>query len=80
MTLLQRLYAQRTAILDQIDAAMDTAGISNYSVSDSDGSQSLSRRSLTDLYNSLDVLESRIDKEERRGQGGLTILRTRLFP
>jgi hypothetical protein len=67
---LQELYAQRSKLLETIARETEHAGIASYSLSDSDGSQSTSRRSLRDLYSALKDLNNLIAVEETRGRGG----------
>jgi hypothetical protein len=71
-TYLERLHAQRDALMAAIDEAVPGAATASYSLSDSDGTQSETRRDLESLYKALDRINALITKEEKvSGSGGL---------
>jgi hypothetical protein len=75
---LQSLYRQREILLGEIEREAESAGVASYSLSDGDGSQSTTRRSLKELYAALSDLNTMITQEERKSGGGLTSMRTAL--
>jgi hypothetical protein len=64
------LYRQREELLKTISEAIPKAGTQNYGINDSDGSQSIGRRSLTELYKALEMVNSQITELERALRGG----------
>jgi hypothetical protein len=64
------LKALRLKIRAAIDGSAGTAGTASYSISDSDGSQSLTRRSPKELMDMLDRVEAEISEIERELSGG----------
>jgi hypothetical protein len=75
------LKSLRLKIRAALDGAMDKAGTASYSISDSDGSQSLTRRSPKELMDMLSRVDTEIAELERelRG-GGIRTFGTRLRP
>jgi len=60
----------RAKLRGVIDGSLDSAAIASYSHSDSDGSQSVSRRDPQSLWKWLNEVEAEITKVERKLSGG----------
>jgi hypothetical protein len=75
------LKALRLKIRAALDGSVDKSGTLSYSINDSDGSQSITRRSPKELLDMLKDTDSQIAEIERtlRG-GGIRTFRTRMRP
>jgi hypothetical protein len=67
---LQVLYEARKNLLLQIQEATKSAEIQSYSFSDSDGSQSATRRDIKALMEALKALDAQIASLEQKLRGG----------
>jgi chromosome segregation ATPase len=75
------LKSLRLKIMAALDGSVDKAGTASYNISDSDGSQSLTRRSPKELMDMLDRTDTQIAELERRlSGGGIRTFGTRLRP
>jgi hypothetical protein len=78
---LSYLKSLRLKIRAALDGSMSQAGTASYSISDSDGSQSLTRRSPKELWEMLEKVEAEITEIERSlSGGGIRTFGTRLRP
>jgi hypothetical protein len=75
------LKSLRLKIRAALDGSVDKAGTASYSISDSDGSQYLTRRSPKELMDMLDRTDAEIAELERQlSGGGIRTFGTRLRP
>jgi hypothetical protein len=73
------LKSLRLKIRAALDGSVDKAGTQSYSITDSDGSQSLTRRSPKELMDMLDRTDAEIiDLERKLRGGGIRTFGTRL--
>jgi hypothetical protein len=78
---LTQLYILRGKILEVMTGAADKSVLQSYTLSDSDGSQSTTRRSPRDLMAWLKDVDSKIAELEQKQQGGgIRTFGTRLRP
>jgi hypothetical protein len=75
------LKSLRLKIQAALDGSVDKAGTASYTINDSDGSQSLTRRSPKELWDMLRAVDAEIaDLERRLSGGGIRTFGTRLRP
>jgi hypothetical protein len=78
---LQYLKALRVKIQGALDGSVDKAGTKSYTLNDSDGTQSLTRRSPKELWEMLKEVDSQITEiEQRLNGGGIRTFGTRVRP
>jgi hypothetical protein len=78
---LVQLYILRGKILEVMTGSADKSILQSYTLSDSDGSQSTTRRSPRDLMTWLKEVDSKIaELEQRQRGGGIRTFGTRLKP
>jgi hypothetical protein len=75
------LKSLRLKIRAALDGSVEKGGTASYTINDSDGSQSLTRRSPKELWDMLKDVEGEIAAIERAlGGGGIRTFSTRLRP
>jgi hypothetical protein len=75
------LKSLRLKIRNALDGSVEKAGTVSYTINDSDGSQSLTRRSPEELLNMLNSTEDKITELERSlSGGGIRTFGTKLRP
>jgi hypothetical protein len=75
------LKSLRLKIRAALDASVEKAGTQSYSINDSDGSQSLTRRNPKELMDMLRAVDTEIaDLERKLSGGGIRTFGTRLRP
>jgi hypothetical protein len=66
---LQDLYAKRDLLLKSLDGSLENGEVQSFSLSDSDGAQSTSRRSPAELLTALEKINLLIKKAGGDGGG-----------